>query len=134
LFTGIIHEVGAFYMLAQADAYPGIMQGDPEDWVEHGEMAIGRGVLRKLVVPEAVMASVEAMWVGMRALPPENLGDTLLLANDLAPVPSPMHQRPGATTPAAARTIDFAIGEGTLDEILRESANDVQSLFSVLML
>jgi hypothetical protein len=45
-----------------------------------------------------------------------------------------MHQRPGATTPAAARTIDFAIGEGTLDEILRESANDVQSLFSVLML
>ncbi|KQX00432.1 histidine kinase [Massilia sp. Root418] len=134
LFTGIIHEVGAFYMLAQADAYPGIMQGDPEDWVEHGEMAIGRGVLRKLVVPEAVMASVEAMWVGMRALPPENLGDTLLLANDLAPVPSPMHQRPGATTQAGARTIDFAIGEGTLDEILRESANDVQSLFSVLML
>eukprot|EP01034_Spumella_vulgaris_P041558 gene41558-51477_t len=100
LFTGIIHEVGAFYMLSQADAHPGIMQGEPEDWVEHGEMAIGRGVLRKLVVPEAVMASVEAMWEGMRALPPENLGDTLLLANDLAPVPSPMHQRPGATTPA----------------------------------
>ncbi|KQV90557.1 histidine kinase [Massilia sp. Root351] len=134
LFTGIIHEVGAFYMLAQADAYPGVMQGEPEDWVEHGEMVIGRGVLRKLVVPEAVMASVEAMWEGMRALPPENLGDTLLLANDLAPVPSPMHQRPGATTPAAARTIDFAIGEGTLDGILRESASDVKSLFSVLML
>ena len=134
LFTGIIHEVGAFYMLAQADAYPGIMQGEPEDWVEHGEMQIGRGVLRKLVVPEAVMASVEAMWEGLRALPPENLGDTLLLANDLAPVPSPMHQRPGATTVAGARTIDFAIGEGTLDDILRESANDVKSLFAVLML
>jgi hypothetical protein len=134
LFTGIIHEVGAFYMLAQADAYPGIMQGEPEDWVEHGEVEIGRGVLRKLVVPEAVMASVEAMWDGLRALPPENLGDTLLLANDLAPVPSPMHQRPGATTPATARTLDFAVGEGTLDAILRESAGDVQSLFAVLML
>ena len=45
-----------------------------------------------------------------------------------------MHQRPGATTVAGARTIDFAIGEGTLDDILRESANDVKSLFSVLML
>ncbi|MYN06694.1 HDOD domain-containing protein [Pseudoduganella aquatica] len=134
LFTGIIHEVGAFYMLAQADAYPGIMQGEPEDWVEHGEVEIGRGVLRKLVVPEAVMQSVEAMWDGLRALPPENLGDTLLLANDLAPVPSPMHQRPGATTPAAARTLDFAVGDGTLDTILRESASDVQSLFAVLML
>ncbi|CAN7612659.1 HDOD domain-containing protein [Pseudoduganella sp. LjRoot289] len=134
LFTGIIHEVGGFYLLSQAEAYPGIMEGEPEDWVEHGEVEIGRGVLRKLIVPEAVMQSVEAMWNGLRALPPENLGDTLLLANDLAPVPSPLHQRPGATTPASARTIDFAVGEGTLDTILRESANEVQSLFAVLML
>lgn len=134
LFTGIIHEVGAFYLLSQAQAHPGIMDGEPEDWVEHGEIAIGRGVLRKLVVPEAVRESVEAMWVGLRALPPETLGDTLLLANDLAPVASPMHQRPGATTAAAARTIDFSVGDGTLDAILRESAGEVQSLFAVLML
>lgn len=134
LFTGIIHEVGGFYLLSQAEAYPGIMDGEPEDWVDHGEVEIGRGVLHKLIVPEAVMQSVEAMWDGLRALPPENLGDTLLLANDLAPVPSPLHQRPGATTQAGARTIDFAVGEGMLDDILRESANEVQSLFAVLML
>jgi hypothetical protein len=134
LFTGIIHEVGGFYLLSQAERYPGIMDGEPEDWVEHGEAEIGRGVLRKLIVPEAVMQSVEAMWDGLRALPPENLGDTLLLANDLAPVPSPLHQPAGATTPAGARTIDFAIGEGTLDVILRESAGEVKSLFAVLML
>lgn len=134
LFAGIVHEVGAFYMLAQADAYPGIMQGEPEDWVEHGEQAIGRGVLRELAVPAPVLASVEAMWLGLRALPPETLGDTLLLADDLAPLPSPLYQRPGATTPAAARTIDFAIGDGSLDAILRESANEVRSLFAVLML
>ena len=134
LFTGIIHEVGGFYLLSQAEAYPGIMDGEPEDWIDHGEVEIGRGVLRKLIVPEAVMQSVEAMWDGLRALPPENLGDTLLLANDLAPVPSPLHQRPGATTQAGARTIDFAVGQGTLDDILRESAGEVTSLFAVLML
>lgn len=134
LFTGIIHEVGAFYLLSRAEEFPGIMDGEPEDWTEHGETTIGRGVLTKLVVPDAVMQSVEEMWIGMRALPPETLGDTLLLANDLAPVPSPMHQRPGATTAQAARTIDFAIGEGTLHDILRESAQEVHSLFAVLML
>jgi hypothetical protein len=74
------------------------------------------------------------MWRGMRALPPENLGDTLLLADDLAPIPSPMHTRPGATTAQAARTIDFAIGDGTFDAILRESADEVASLYAVLML
>jgi hypothetical protein len=49
-------------------------------------------------------------------------------------VASPLHTRPGATTPAGARTIDFAVGEGTLNAILRESAAEVQSLYAVLML
>ncbi|AKU23574.1 HDOD domain-containing protein [Massilia sp. NR 4-1] len=134
MFAGIVHEVGGFYMLSCADGDPSIMQGEPEEWVEHGEAQIGRGVLNKLVIPEAVMQAVEAMWDGLRALPPETLGDTLLLANDLAPVPSPLHSRPGATSPQAARTIDFAIGDGTLNAILTESAAEVHSLTTVLLL
>ncbi|UMR31503.1 HDOD domain-containing protein [Massilia sp. MB5] len=134
MFAGIVHEVGGFYMLSCADSDPSIMQGEPEEWVEHGEAQIGRGVLNKLVIPEAVMQAVEAMWDGLRALPPETLGDTLLLANDLAPVPSPLHSRPGATSPQAARTIDFAIGDGTLNAILTESAAEVHSLTTVLLL
>ncbi|AXA92991.1 HDOD domain-containing protein [Massilia sp. YMA4] len=134
LFAGIVHEVGAFYLLSRAQDFPGIMDGEPAEWIDHGEVEIGRGVLAKLMVPESVMDAVESMWRGMRALPPENLGDTLLLADDLAPVPSPMHTRPGATTAQAARTIDFAIGDGTFDAILRESADEVQSLYAVLML
>jgi hypothetical protein len=69
----------------------------------------------------------------MRALPPETLGDTLLLANDLAPVPSPLYERPGATSRQAAATIDFVIGDGTLNSILEESAAEVSSLTSALM-
>jgi hypothetical protein len=80
------------------------------------------------------MAAVEDMWRGLRALPTETLGDTLLLANDLAPVESPLYQRPGATTPLAARTIDFCVGEGTLNEIMSEAAHEVKSLYAVLML
>src|ERR1700752_3041949 len=52
MFAGIIHEVGGFYMLSQADAYPEVMEGEPEDWVEHGEVQIGRGVLTKLMIPD----------------------------------------------------------------------------------
>ncbi len=134
LFAGIVHEVGAFYLLSRAAEFPGILDGEPEDWIGHGELDIGRAVLDRLMVPEPVMGAIAAMWGGMRALPPENLGDTLLLADDLAPVPSPMHTRPGATTPQAARTIDFAIGEGTFDQVLRESAHEVEALYAVLML
>jgi HD-like signal output (HDOD) protein len=132
LFAGIVHEVGGFYLLSRAEEHPGLLDGDPGEWIEHGEMAIGRGVLQKLGVPAAVMEAIEAMWVGMRALPPETLGDTLLLANDLAPVASPLHERPGATSRQAAATIDFVIGDGTLNSILEESADEVRTLTAAL--
>jgi HD-like signal output (HDOD) protein len=133
MFAGIVHEVGGFYMLAQAEAYPQVMEGEPEEWVEHGEVQIGRGVLQKLMIPDNVMQAIESMWIGLRALPPETLGDTLLLANDLAPVASPLHTRPGATSQQAARTLDFAVGEGTLAAILADAAEEVKSLTAVLL-
>jgi hypothetical protein len=134
MFAGIVHEVGGFYLLSRAEEFPGLLDGDPEDWVEYGERIIGRAVLKQLSVPEAVTEAVEALWYGYRALPPETLGDTLLLANDLSPVASPLHERAGATSKESASTIDYAIGEGTLASILKESAEEVQSLTAALML
>ncbi len=113
MFAGIVHE--------------------PDDWIEHGEEAIGRGVLGKLGVPAPVMEAIEAMWNGLRALPPENLGDTLMLANDISPVASPLHQRAGATSIQSASTIDFVIGDGSLASILEESAEEVRGLTSALL-
>ncbi len=133
LFAGIVHEVGGFYLLSRAEEFPGLLEGEPDEWIEHGEVEVGRGVLKKLGVPAAVMTAIEALWEGMRALPPENLGDTLLLANDLAPVTSPLHTRAGGTTRSAASTIDFVTGDGTLNSILEESAEEVKSLTSALM-
>lgn len=133
MFAGIVHEVGGFYLLSRAHEYPGLLDGGADEWLEHGEVAIGRGVLLRLGVPAPVMGAIEAMWNGMRALPPETLGDTLLLANDLSPVPSPLLERPGATTAQAAATIDFAVGDGTLARIMEESAHEVQSLTAALI-
>lgn len=133
LFAGIVHEVGAFYTLSRAAEFPGLMEGE-EDWINGGEQAIGRAVLTKLLVPAPVMEAVESMWIGLRALPPETLGDTLLLAKDLAMVPSPLQQRGGATSLQSARSIDCMIGDGTLNGILAEAAGEVQSLLAVLMM
>jgi len=133
MFAGIVHEVGGFYLLSRAEEFPGLLDGGADEWIEHGEVAIGRGVLLKLGVPVPVMGAIEALWNGMRALPPETLGDTLLLAKDLAPFPSPLHERPGATTLDSAATIDFTVGEGTLAQVLAESAEEVKSLTAALL-
>jgi HD-like signal output (HDOD) protein len=134
MFAGIVHEVGGFYLLSRVKDYPGLFDGELEDWVEYGEAKIGRGVLKQLNVPESVTEAVEALWYGFRALPPETLGDTLLLANDLAPVASPLQLRAGATTIQSASTIDFVIGDGTLAGILEESEEEVRSLTAALLL
>lgn len=133
LFAGIVHEVGGFYLLSRAEEFPGLLDGDLDEWITHGEMEVGRGVLLQLGVPQAVLAAIEAMWDGVRVLPPETLGDTLMLANDLSPVHSPLHERAGATTIQEASTIDFAVGDGTLAGILEESADEVRSLTSALL-
>jgi HD-like signal output (HDOD) protein len=132
MFAGIVHEVGGFYMLSRAAEFPGLLDDGVDEWIEHGEVAIGRGVLLKLGVPAPVMGAIEAMWNGMRALPPETLGDTLLLANDLSPVASPLLERPAVAGLQASATIDFAVGEGTLASILEESAEEVRSLGAAL--
>lgn len=132
LFAGIVHEIGGFYLLSRASEFPGLLEGEPEEWIEYGESAIGRGVLAKLGVPAPVMEAIEAMWVGLRALPPETLGDTLMLADDLAPLDSPLHVRAGATTRQSAVTVDFVIGEGSLADILQEAKDEVASLTAAL--
>jgi HD-like signal output (HDOD) protein len=132
MFAGIVHEVGGFYLLSRAAEFPGLLEGGADEWIEHGQIEIGRGVLHKLGVPAAVMDAIEALWNGMRALPPETLGDTLMLAKDLAPVPSPLLERPGFSPTQACATIDFAVGGGTLALILQESEEEVRSLVMAL--
>jgi HD-like signal output (HDOD) protein len=132
MFAGIVHEVGGFYLLSRAPEFPGLLEGGADEWIEHGQVEIGRGVLRKLGVPGPVMEAIEALWNGLRALPPETLGDTLMLAKDLAPVPSPLLERPGFSPTQASATIDFAVGDGTLARILQESEEEVRSLITAL--
>jgi HD-like signal output (HDOD) protein len=132
MFAGIVHEVGGFYLLSRASEFPGLLEGGADEWLEHGQVEIGRGVLRKLGVPGPVMDAIEALWNGLRALPPETLGDTLMLAKDLAPVPSPLLERPGISPMQVGATIDFAVGDGTLALILQESEAEVRSLVTAL--
>jgi hypothetical protein len=72
---------------------------------------------------------------------PRSLGDTLLLAEDLAPVASPFHEvndslnKDGGNTEAgAAASIEMILGADTLSAILNESAEEVATLTSALQL
>ncbi len=133
LFAGIIHEVGGFYLIASAHEHPSILEGDFEDWITHGEKDVGRALLKVLSVPESVETAISAYWDGFLAMPPTTLGDTLLLAEELAPVPSPLYYFEEIEKMGERRvSIEMVIGEETLSEILEESASEVKSLTDAL--
>ena len=133
LFAGIVHEVGGFYMLSRADEYPGLLEGNFDEWIETGEADVGRAVLKVLGVPEIVVGAVESYWNGYLAIPPVLLGDTLLIAEELAPVASPLHKLGGVEVgEGMTARMDITLGQDVLSSILEESAEDVASLTRAL--
>jgi HD-like signal output (HDOD) protein len=134
LFAGIVHEVGAFYLISRTRDHPGLLDEDFPAWSESGEAEVGRAVLKALAVPQPVIDAIEVCWQGYLAMPPTTLGDTLLLADELAPVESPLRDLDGCPRAGMAASIDLIVGEETLRDILRESAADVASLTAALQL
>jgi hypothetical protein len=145
MFAGIVHDVGGFYLLSRSPDFPGLLEGDPAVWDEMEmlelKVALSRAVLISLAIPEVAMDAMEGYWQGFLAIPPRTLGDTLLLAEDLAPVASPFHQAKTPTPTAgdiagsgAAASIEVILGAETLSSILQESAEEVVSLATALQL
>jgi HD-like signal output (HDOD) protein len=134
-FAGIVHEVGGFYLISRAGAYPGLLEGPDGSliaWAEGGAAEVGRAVLQRLGVPAAVMEAVEGLWDGYMAIPPKSLSDTLLLASQLAPVESPLAQLAGNAREGTKINLDVSLDQEMLSGILKESADDVAALIGAL--
>ena len=83
-------------------------------------------------MPAAIIAGIADYWRGMLSIPAESLGDTLLLADYLSPVASPLRYADAASPEEDAIHIDMIAGEALLSEILEESADEVNSLMQSL--
>lgn len=154
LFVGLVHEVGGFFLLSRADDYPVLLEpipavieeesatdsadgSDSDDEEDSDDESVGiegdlcLAVLRKLNVPDTVITAISDYQAGFLSMPAHSMGDTLLLAEFLSPVPSPLRAT-GVAGPGDHASIDMAIGEGTLAEILKESAEEVASISRAL--
>jgi HD-like signal output (HDOD) protein len=132
-FAGIVHEVGGFFLISRAEAFPGLLDNPLHGWYRSGEVRVGRAMLKALSVPQEIVDAIEVMWKGYLALPPESLGDTLLLAQQLTHVDSPLNDLAGEGSGGMdGSQIDMALGEETLSGILEESAAEVAALNAAL--
>ena len=142
MFAGIIHEISWFYLLAREKHYPGLTDEsiasswnsdeDLEDETElECEIKIGTAILKALSVPEPVIDGIVYLWRGYLTFPPSTLGDTLLFADQLAPVKSPFIL-PSNQMGHSIANIDLLTDEETLSAVLKDSEAEVKSLTEAL--
>lgn len=133
LFAAIVHEVGGFYLLSRADEFPGLLDADPENWIQLCEEVVSREVMRKLSIPDAVAAAISNLRSGLLGMPPSTLLDTLLLANQFAPVQSPLADQVPPEPISTDSALDLVLDQQTLESILRESAQEFQLMSAALL-
>jgi len=133
LFAGIIHEMGGFYLLSRADEFPGLLDDDPEKWGELCEDVVGLEVVKKLSVPAPVADAIGQLRRAWINLPPSTLLDTLLLANQYAPVASPLGAAKPALPAHADSALDFVVDEELLASIREEAAETCKAMGGPLL-
>jgi len=133
MFAGIVHEVGAFYLLSRAKEFPALLDKNFDQDSEAADASIGRAVLKVLDVPASVLEAIDKYWAGLLEEPPHTIGDTLILCDALAPVASPLREI-GARKRGGGMNakVDEAIGDEALISILEESDEEVGSLTAAL--
>ena len=131
-FAGIVHEIGNFYLISRASAFPGLLNSDLEIWHGEGEASVGRAVLHALDTPAHIADAMETVWSGFLSMPPKTLGDTLLLADEITPVESPIDTLTGMSRKGMNTELELLIDDETLSSILEESASEVAALCAVL--
>jgi HD-like signal output (HDOD) protein len=100
LFAGLVHDIGHFYLLSQAQHYPEFEQ-DPDELANvlaEWHPSIGRAVLHEFQLSEGVLEAVAEHENGRYRMPLRFLPDLVTLANLVC----------GATNPVAAYRVAAA--------------------------
>jgi len=135
MFAGIVHEVGGFYLISRATAYPDLIDnGANEGWRTAGEAQVTDAVLRALAVPEDIATAVRALWQESATLPPRSLADTLFLANCLTPIANPLELlRSDIDHAEMLALVAQVIADEALATVLEESSEELNTIAASLI-
>ncbi len=146
MFAGIIHELSGFCLMSVSKDVLGMdddelahqlssnQRRDAFDaaWTSEGlAQRVGRPLLHAMRIPQTIIDAVATTWRGELVLPPQTLGDTLMLAETLAPVRSPFEDAHLADKADRAE-LDGVIDDDLLIELLEESEQILSSLCGAL--
>jgi len=91
-------------------------------------MAAGtRRLLSALQVPDEVAEAIDGLWRGYLIVPPETLGDTLMIANLMATTPSPFDAA-GGKAALSEVDLDHVMNKSEVALVLRKAYDEILSI------
>ena len=133
LFAGLVHDLGHFYLLWRATGFPELVKrgDDLRALVHDWHPGIGAALLQNLDLPETITRAVDEHELVPATLQPGGLAELLSVSDRLSKsrgvVPPPE-----MTEPPAEGAPEGALDEQTARAILKEAAEDVHSLATIL--
>ncbi|MCK6391762.1 MAG: HDOD domain-containing protein [Azonexus sp.] len=133
MFTGLVHDLGVFYLLSRAAAFPELVNNPEEmqsllvQWHDN----IGHALLSALGSPESVLEAVLAHETEREVTEVATLTDVIYVANKIASRTS-CWRDPAFGDAVDTSMLDSLFGEEELAEIIEESEEEVASLKAAL--
>ena len=133
MFTGLVHDLGVFYLMSRAANFPELVNDKPElhallvGWHDN----IGHALLSALGSPEQVVQAVQEHETDREIVELRSLSDVLFVANKIANRSSSWRD-PELDGEVDTSILDELFDSDTLAEIIEESEEEVQSLKAAL--
>lgn len=133
MFTGLVHDLGVFYLLSRAAAFPELVNDKAEmqsllvQWHDN----IGHALLSALGSPESVLEAVLAHETEREITEVKTLSDVIYVANKIANRTS-FWRDPALGDAVDTSMLDTLFDDDDLAEIIEESEEEVASLKAAL--
>lgn len=133
MFTGLVHDIGVFYLMSRAAGFPELVADKPE---LHGLLvgwhdSIGHALLSALGSPESVLVAVQEHETDREIKELKSLSDVIYVANKIANRSSSWRD-PELDGAVDTSMLDTLFDADTLAEIVAESEEEVTSLKKAL--
>jgi HD-like signal output (HDOD) protein len=134
MFAGIVHDLGRFYLLAQAADYPELLENRAAlaEAINDLEARVTRMVLEELQLPAPVVEAVEVSGRYGGSMPPASLSDVLFIAKALSPRQDPFGALDARAAPAAGAATALGLNQGTVAEIIVGAGDEIYSIIVAL--
>lgn len=133
MFTGLVHDLGVFYLMSRAANFPELIADRAElhallvGWHDN----IGHALLSALGSPEPVLLAVQEHETEREIVAVKTLSDVVYVANKIANRTSSWRE-PEFDEAVDTSMLDTLFDADTLKEIIEESEEEVQSLKAAL--